>query len=151
MARLPSLHAAFLTVSLALSAHPLGQDPAQAGKLKDRKAEQQKQEQQKEQEPPEEDEGSKEKEYGFNPLQAQKELRTGEFYAKKGNLKAAARRYREATKWDPTSAEAFYRLGQAEEKLKNDKASREAYGKYLELAPDGKEADAVRKKLARKP
>ena len=150
MARLPSIPAAFLTLALAHVGLLPAQDPA-PGKLKDRKAEQQKQEQQKEQEPPEEDEGQKDKEYGFNPLQATKELQTGAFYAKKGNMKAAVRRYREATKWDPTSAEAFFRLGQAEEKLKNDKSAREAYTKYLELAPDGKEAESIRKKLARHP
>lgn len=129
-----------------------GQEPPPAGKLKDRTAGQSKPErQQQEQEPPEEDEGSKEKEYTFNPLQAAKELRTGEFYAKKGNWKAALRRYHEATKWDPGSAEAYLRLGQAEEKLKNGKAAREAYAKYVELAPDGKEAANVRRKLSKGP
>ena len=104
-----------------------------------------------EQEPPEEDESLKPTEYTFNPLQAEKELRVGNFYFKKGSYKAAARRYREATRWDPTSADAFRRLGQAEEKQKDDKAAREAYAKYLELAPDAKDAAAIRKKIERRP
>ena len=33
------------------------------------------------------------KEYVFNPLQAEKEISAGNFYLKKGNLRAAARRY----------------------------------------------------------
>ena len=104
-----------------------------------------------EQEPPEEDESLKPAEYTFNPLQAEKEMKVGAFYYKKGSYKAAARRFREATHWDPTSAEAFLKLGQAEEKLKDEKAAREAYTKYLELAPDGKDAASVRKKLERRP
>ena len=102
---------------------------------------------QKEQEPPEEDEDLKPKEYSFNPLQASKELKTGDFYFEKGNYKAAARRYREATRWDPTAAPAFLRLGEAEEKLHNQNGAQEAYTKYLELAPDTKDAERVRKKV----
>ena len=102
---------------------------------------------QKEQEPPEEDEDLKPKEYSFNPLQASKELKTGDFYFKKGNYKAAARRYREATRWDPTSAQAFLRLGEASEKLHDQNGAQEAYSKYLEIAPDTKDAERIRKKV----
>ncbi len=123
------------------------EDQAPPAKLKDRKQQSQRDQQQKEQEPPEEDGGLKEKEYSFNPLQAQKELTAGGFYFKKGNYKAAARRYRDATRWDPTSAAAFLRLAQSEEKLKDAAAAREAYAKYLELAPDSKDAEAIRKKI----
>ena len=103
-----------------------------------------------EQEPPEEDESLKPKEYSFNPIQAAREMKIGEFYFKKHNYRAAARRFSEATKWDPTSADAFLRLGEAQEKLKDPKSARIAYAKYVELAPDGKEAEAVRRKLAQK-
>ena len=126
----------------------MAQEP---GKLKDRKQEQRVQQQQQEQEPPEEDVSNTEKEYSFNPLQAQKELKAGGFYYRKGNYKAAARRFQEATKWDPSSAEAFLRLGQSEEKLKDGKAAQAAYTKYLELAPDAKDAEAIRKKLTHHP
>lgn len=98
-------------------------------------------------EPPEEDAGLTPKVYEFNPLQAQKELSAGNFYMKKGSFKAAANRFREATRWDPTSALAFLKLGEAEEKRNEKEAAREAYKKYLELAPDAKNAAAIRKKL----
>ena len=101
-------------------------------------------------EPPEEDAAYKPKGYSFNPLQAEKEVKTGDFYFKKKNYKAAASRYEEATKWNPGWAEAFFRLGEAREKLNDQKAAREAYAKYLELAPDGKEAAIVKKKLGHK-
>lgn len=100
-----------------------------------------------EQVPKEEDTALGEKDYAFNPLQAEKEIQVGEFYSKKGKQRAAAERFREATKWNPGSVEAWLRLGEAEEKLKDPKAAKEAYAKYLDLSPDAKNAPEIRKKL----
>lgn len=102
-----------------------------------------------ESEPPEEDDSAKPKEYAFNPLQAEKELQVGEFYMKKGSYEAAVKRFTEATKWNPSLAEAYLRLGEAEEKFKDRKAAKDAYAKYLELAPDAKKAAEVKKKLSK--
>ena len=101
-----------------------------------------------EQEPPEEDANLKPREYAFNPLQANKELQVGMEYFKRGSYKAAAGRFREATKWNPNLAEAWLRLGEAEEKRKNRKDAKEAYAKYLDLQPEAKDAAEVRKKVA---
>ncbi len=113
------------------------------------------------QQPPEEDEDlTRKTEYSFNPLQAEKEFRVGEFYWKKGSWKAAAGRYEEAVKWNPSYAEAYWKLGLARQKLLEEEtqpaerqlqldAAREAFRKYLELAPDGKRASDARKHLAR--
>jgi len=101
-----------------------------------------------EQEPPEEDADLKPKEYAFNPLQAKKELQVGDEYWKKHSYRAAAGRFREATRWNPKLAEGWLRLGEAEEKLRNSKDAKEAYGKYLELQPEAKDAAEIRKKIA---
>jgi tetratricopeptide (TPR) repeat protein len=106
--------------------------------------------QQQEQEPPEEDESLKPKTYSFNPLEADKDLKVGLYYFKKGNYKAAMSRFHEATLWNPTSAEAFLRLGESAEKLKDKKAAHEAYEKYIALAPNEKQAEAIKKKLGSK-
>jgi tetratricopeptide (TPR) repeat protein len=106
----------------------------------------------KEQAPPEEDETLQPaKEYAFNPLQAEKEVKTGEFYFRKGSYKAAANRFLEATRWNPGMAEAYFLLGEADEKLKDRKSAREAWSKFLELAPGDKRAEEVKKKLAAHP
>lgn len=98
--------------------------------------------------PKEEDESlTTSKEYSFNPLQAQKEIRVGNYYFKKGAYRAAAMRFREATKWNSGDAEAWLRLGEAAEKQKDDKTIKEAFSKYLELAADAKDAPEIRKKL----
>jgi tetratricopeptide (TPR) repeat protein len=97
--------------------------------------------------PPEEDKAQIPKDYSFNPLQSKKEVTVGEFYFKKGDFKAAGGRFREATKWNEGNAEAWLRLGETSEKAKDLKSAREAYMKYLELAPDAKNAPEVKKRL----
>ena len=98
--------------------------------------------------PKEEDESlTTSKEYSFNPLQAKKEIRVGNYYFKKGSFRAAALRFREATKWNGGDSEAWLRLGEAAEKQKDEKTEKEAFGKYLELAADAKDASEIRKKL----
>jgi tetratricopeptide (TPR) repeat protein len=104
-----------------------------------------------EQEPPEEDPDLKPKEYSFNPLEASRNIVAGNFYFKKGNYRAASRRYLEASKWDPTSAEALLKLGEADEKMRDFPAARQAYEKYLTVATDAKDLDAVKKKIAALP
>jgi tetratricopeptide (TPR) repeat protein len=97
--------------------------------------------------PPEEDKSDAPKVYSFNPLQSKKEVSVGEFYAKKGDTRAAAIRFREATRWDDGNAEAWLRLGETEEKNHVLDAAREAYGKYLQLSPTAKNAGDVKKRL----
>ena len=134
-----------MAIGFLLSGLLFAQDDPQLKKRSD----QPKPQQQTEQEPPEEDESLAPKTYSFNPLEAEKDLKVGLYYFKKGNYKASTSRFREATLWNPTYAEAFLRLGESEEKLKDKKAADEAYTKYLALAPDSKDAEAVKKKLAR--
>lgn len=86
--------------------------------------------------------------YSFNPIEAAKNIKVAAFYWKKGKFKAAALRYQEATRWDPGSAEAWMKLGEAREKMNDPAAAQVAWEKFLEVAPDDKEAPAIRKKLA---
>src|SRR3974390_1098881 len=83
----------------------------------------------KEEVPKEEDENLTTKEYAFNPLQAESELRVGNYYFKKGSYRAAAMRFREATKWNQGFGEAWLRLGEAAEKQKDWKTAKEAFAK----------------------
>ena len=87
--------------------------------------------------------------YAFNPIQARKEFKIGGFYAKKNNHRAASARFLEATKWDPTYAEAYWRLGNSREELRQYNLAIEAYRKYIQLEPDGKESKDARKRVSR--
>ena len=75
------------------------------------------------------------------------DVAVGDYYFKQRNYRAAAGRYREATRWNERNAEAWLRLGEASEKAKDPAAAREAYTKYLALASDAKNAAEIRKRV----
>jgi tetratricopeptide (TPR) repeat protein len=126
----------------ALAAQP--RPPAQSKPASGKKVE--------EREPPEEDDSLKPEEFTLNPLQSEKDVTTGDFYFKyRRNYPAAAKRYLQATKWDPGSSEAFFKLGECYERMKQWTDARGAYTKYLELAPDAKNAAQIKKKIAKWP
>jgi len=103
---------------------------------------------QKEQDPPEEDESFlSNQHYSFNPLQSRKELEVGKHYFKSRKYKAAAGRFREATKWDDANAEAWLLLGKAMEQLHDVGSAKVAYLKYLGLTPAAKDAPKIQKRL----
>jgi len=102
-------------------------------------------------EPPEEDESLIPKECVLNPLETSRNIKTGDYYFKKAKFGAAKNRYLEATCWDPSSAEAFLKLGEAQEKLHNGSEAREAYQKYLTIVPDAKNAAEIKRKVAKLP
>ena len=147
--------ARFIFLALALAGALAAQDkqlqqrpPVDSAKSDSAKSDSPKTDSQADQEPPEEDSSVAPKTYSFNPLEAEKDIKIGAYYFKRGKYRAASGRFREATLWNPNSAEAFLRLGESEEKLNNRKTADEAYNKYLTLNPDGKEADTIKKKLA---
>jgi tetratricopeptide (TPR) repeat protein len=101
----------------------------------------------KEAAPPEEDTSIGNTTYSFNPLQAKKDIEVGNEYAKKHNYRPAANRFLSATKYNDGDAEAWLRLGEMEEKLRDKAAAHDAYAKYLELAADAKNAAEIKKRL----
>lgn len=103
-------------------------------------------------EPPEEDESlSTSKVYTFNPLQAKKEIEVGNMHMTRGNYKGAVYRFREATLWDDGNVDAYYKLGEANEKLKDYPSAREAFTKYAEMVGDRKKVADVQKRIAKYP
>lgn len=88
-----------------------------------------------------------ETEYAFNPIQAKKDLKVGNYYAKKGNHRAAAGRYVEATRWNPQYGEAYFKLGRAREKLEQTPEALAAYRAFLKIEPNGKQSREARRRL----
>ena len=101
----------------------------------------------KEEVPPEEDTSLTTTEYSFNPLQSTKDVNVGNLYFKNGKYRAAELRYTSATRWNDGNAEAWLKLGEVAEKLRDKPKARDAYQKYLELASDAKNAGDIRKKV----
>jgi tetratricopeptide (TPR) repeat protein len=96
---------------------------------------------------PEEDESVAPEKFVLNPLESERNISVGNYYWRKGKYRAALNRYERATKYNPNSAEAFFKVGEAEEKLKNSDAAKTAYQKVITLAPDSKLAREAKKKI----
>jgi tetratricopeptide (TPR) repeat protein len=97
--------------------------------------------------PPDEDAVPNLEKHAFNPVESKKDVAVGDEYFKKGNYRAAAERFRDATAWNPGNAEAWMKLGEAMEKREQPKQARQAYEKYLQLAGNTKSAAEVKKRL----
>ena len=100
--------------------------------------------------PPEEDESVAPKKYILNPLEAERNIKIGDFYWNKKNYRGALSRYKDATRYNPSSVEGFLKLGEAAERLNNGEEAKAAFRKVIALAPDSKFAVVARKKLASK-
>ncbi|MFL6353041.1 MAG: tetratricopeptide repeat protein [Bryobacteraceae bacterium] len=106
--------------------------------------------QQPEDNPPEEDSSVAPKVYPLNPLESERNIKVGNFYMRQRTqrgYRAALGRFEDATRYNPNSAEAFFRLGEAQEKLKNKDGAKAAFEKVLQLVPDSKLAHAAKKKI----
>jgi tetratricopeptide (TPR) repeat protein len=100
--------------------------------------------------PPEEDESVAPKKYPLDPLESDRNIKVGNFYWHKGDYRGALGRYEEASKYNPNSAEAFFKIGEAEMKLKNKDAAKLAFQRVIRLAPNSKLAEESKKKLGSK-
>jgi tetratricopeptide (TPR) repeat protein len=98
---------------------------------------------------PEEDESVAPEKFVLNPLESERNIRIGDYYWHKSNYRAALRRYEWATKYNPSSAEAFYKVGEAEVKLKNKDAAKLAFQRVVTLAPDSKLGHEAKKKISK--
>ena len=100
--------------------------------------------------PPEEDDSVAPEKYSLDPLESERNIKVGNYYWHKGKYRAALGRYERATKYNPSSAEAFFKVGEAEEKLKNKDAAKIAFERVIKIAPDSKLAQEAKKKLGNK-
>jgi len=99
---------------------------------------------------PEEDESIAPEKFVLNPLESERNIKVGNFYFSKKDYRGALGRYERATKFNPSSDEAFFKVGEAEEKLHNPDKARIAFQKAAQLAPDSKIGKDAKKKLAAK-
>jgi tetratricopeptide (TPR) repeat protein len=127
VARKPLIPVFFLAL-LASSARSFAQPPDEAN-------------------PPEEDQSRAPKTYVLNPLESERNIKVGNYYWDKKNYRAALGRYQDATRYNPSSQEAFFKVGETEKKLKNKDAAKTAFQKVIQLAPDSKLAQEAKRKL----
>lgn len=103
--------------------------------------------------PPEEDESVAPEKFVLNPLESERNVKVGNFYMHKGTAsgyRAALARYERAAKFNPNNAEAYFKVGEAEEKLKNKDAAKTAFKRVIQIEPDSKLGHDAKKKLDKK-
>lgn len=71
-----------------------------------------------------------------DPIQAERNLRVGDFYFKKKNFKAAIERYRIAIQYGPKRPDSYLRLAKTHEKLGQLSEALETCRQFVDLNPD---------------
>jgi tetratricopeptide (TPR) repeat protein len=105
-------------------------------------------------------EAAKEKEKGYNPLEAKHDLEIGNYYFKQGNYIGAIERYRDAIEYQPNLFAAYDALGRAyEKKADKDKTPEErqadrdmalaVYRNFLKSYPSSPKAAEFRSRCDR--
>src|SRR5206468_7829165 len=91
---------------------------------------------------------AKEKEKVFSPLEAEKNLRVGDFYFKKKNYSAAIQRYVQALQHQPSLVRAYESLGKAYEKNGERAKALNVYKDFLQKFPDSPKAPDFRSRIS---
>jgi len=94
-----------------------------------------------------EEEAAKEK--PFNPLEADRCLKVGDYYFKRKNYDAAIQRYMEALDYQPNRFDAYEALGRAYEKQGAREKALRVYQDFLQKYPEAPRAKEFREKTAR--
>jgi len=84
-----------------------------------------------------------------NSAPAQHDVEVGKYYMKKEKYDAAIDRFKDATVLLPDYADAYRLMGEAYEKKKFLPEALAAYQKFIQVAPKDKDADEMRKRVAR--
>ena len=92
-------------------------------------------------------ESGKEKEY--DPALAEHNVRVGDFYLKKKNYDAAARRYEDAIEYQPSLLQAYEALARAHEKNGDRIKAAGAYREFIRRNPDSPKIPEINERIAR--
>jgi tetratricopeptide (TPR) repeat protein len=83
----------------------------------------------------------------WDPMRADKDIEVGKYYLRKGDLDAAMDRFQDAIEAKPGYAIPFRYVGEIYEKQGKKKPAVKAYQRYVDLYPNGEDADKIRKKI----
>src|SRR5512137_1857467 len=91
-----------------------------------------------------EEEAAKEK--PFNPMEADRVLKVGDYYFKRKNYDAAIQRYMEALEYQPNRFDAYEALGRAYEKQGAREKALRVYQDFLRKYPEAPRAKEFKEK-----
>lgn len=95
------------------------------------------------------DEAEAAKEKPFNPLEADRSLKIGNYYFKRKNYDAAIQRYMEALEYQPNRFDAYEALGRAYEKQGAPEKALRVYQDFLQKFPDSPRAKEFQEKATK--
>jgi tetratricopeptide (TPR) repeat protein len=95
------------------------------------------------------DEAEAAKEKPFNPLEADRSLKIGDYYFKRKNYDAAIQRYMEALEYQPNRFDAYEALGRAYEKQGAPEKALRVYQDFVQKFPDSPRAKEFKEKAAK--
>src|SRR5262245_62368329 len=82
------------------------------------------------------DEADATKPKDYNPLEAERNFKIGDFYLKRKNYPAAIQRYRDAVDYQPNLIKAYDALGRTYEKTGEVDKAKEVYREFIQKNPD---------------
>ena len=89
------------------------------------------------------------KEKTYDPMEAEKSVKIGNFYFKKKNYSAAIQRYLEALDYQPSLMVAYDNLGRAYEKNNNHEKALQVYRDYIQKNPSSEIVSEFTSRIAR--
>ena len=95
------------------------------------------------------DEPDVEKEKVYNPMEAERIVKIGDFYYKRKNYAAAIQRYIEALQYQPNRVEAYEALGRTYEKTGDTTKAVEIYKDFVSKNPDSPKTPEFKSKIAK--
>jgi tetratricopeptide (TPR) repeat protein len=85
----------------------------------------------------------------YNPLEAERNFRVGDFYFKRKNYTAAAQRYLEAIEYQPNLVKAYQALSQAYERKGDTEKARRVCLDFIQRNPDSPKKPEFESRLAK--
>ena len=95
------------------------------------------------------EESEETKEKPFNPHEAEKSLKIGDFYFKKKNYEAAIQRYLEAIQYQPTLVAGYEALGRAYERNGEGEKAATVYKDFIQKNPSSPRVTDFQSKIQR--
>jgi tetratricopeptide (TPR) repeat protein len=89
------------------------------------------------------------KEKSYNPMEAEKSVKVGNFYFKKKNYAAAIQRYLEALEYQPSLIVAYEALARAYEKNGNNEKALQVYRDCIQKNPSSTKVSEFQSRISR--
>lgn len=82
-----------------------------------------------------------------DPIEAERNIRVGDFYFKRKNYKAARERYRDAVKYSPQRPDSYSKLVRVLERMEEFGAAMEVCRQFIEINPQAPQVNQFQSRI----